>query len=63
VALDHLPTRDQIHLLPDFTDDHPMWMLLSACLLGVPCGVDGTFNTRCGRMPLSTTQSNQKGYP
>ena len=27
---------------PEFTDDHPLRVPVSACLLGVTCGVDGT---------------------
>jgi uncharacterized protein YbbK (DUF523 family) len=41
-SVDHLPNRAEIEALPDFTADDPMRLLVSACLLGVPCGVDGT---------------------
>ena len=40
--VDHLPTTAEIEAWPDFTADDPMRVLVSACLLGVPCGVDGT---------------------
>jgi uncharacterized protein YbbK (DUF523 family) len=40
--VDHLPTMVEIEAWPDFTADEPMRVLVSACLLGVPCGVDGT---------------------
>ncbi|HTL11222.1 MAG TPA: hypothetical protein VL588_01960, partial [Bdellovibrionota bacterium] len=33
---------DEIASLPRFTPDRPLKLLLSACLVGVPCGVDGT---------------------
>lgn len=41
-SVDHLPTPAEIGAWPDFTADDPMRLLTSACLLGVPCGVDGT---------------------
>jgi uncharacterized protein YbbK (DUF523 family) len=40
--VNHLPTTAEIEVWPDFTADDPMRLLVSACLLGVPCGVDGT---------------------
>ncbi|MGH9078476.1 MAG: DUF523 domain-containing protein [Acidimicrobiales bacterium] len=39
---DHLPTLADIEGWPDFTQNDPMRLLVSACLLGVPCGADGT---------------------
>ena len=41
-SVDHLPTPAEIEAWPDFTVDDPMRLLTSACLLGVPCGVDGS---------------------
>jgi uncharacterized protein YbbK (DUF523 family) len=41
-TVDHLPTAADIRAWPDFTAEDPMRVLVSACLLGVPCGVDGT---------------------
>jgi uncharacterized protein YbbK (DUF523 family) len=41
-TVDHLPTAAHIEAWPHFTADDPMRLLVSACLLGIPCGVDGT---------------------
>jgi uncharacterized protein YbbK (DUF523 family) len=38
----HLPTSDEIARWPSFSDREPLRVLLSACLAGVGCGVDGT---------------------
>jgi uncharacterized protein YbbK (DUF523 family) len=38
----HLPTEAEIHGWRDFTPDRPMRVLVSACLSGAPCGVDGS---------------------
>jgi uncharacterized protein YbbK (DUF523 family) len=38
----HLPTTDEIRRWAACTISHPLRVLVSACLLGVPCGVDGT---------------------
>src|SRR3990167_7004363 len=40
----HLPSRKEIEGLPDFTPDNPIRILVSACLGGALCGVDGTSN-------------------
>jgi uncharacterized protein YbbK (DUF523 family) len=47
-GVDHLPTREQILALPDFTPDEPMRILMSGCLAGILCGYDGT---NCGEYP------------
>ncbi len=38
----HLPTAELIASWPDFTPAEPLRLLVSACLTGEPCGVDGT---------------------
>ncbi|MGH8979771.1 MAG: DUF523 domain-containing protein [Acidimicrobiales bacterium] len=38
----HLPTEAEIGAWPDFTPRAPIRVLVSACLTGVACGVDGT---------------------
>jgi uncharacterized protein YbbK (DUF523 family) len=38
----HLPTREELLSLPEPTPSHPLRILLSGCLAGRPCGVDGT---------------------
>jgi uncharacterized protein YbbK (DUF523 family) len=38
----YLPQEDEIVAWPTFTKEHPLELLVSRCLLGVPCGVDGT---------------------
>ncbi len=38
----HLPSDSEIASWPTFTSDHPLELLVSACLTGVPCGVDGS---------------------
>lgn len=40
----HLPTQNEIENLPNFTPDKPLRILVSACLGGALCGVDGTSN-------------------
>lgn len=40
--VEHLPSAEEILALPTFTEDDPLTILVSACLLGVPCGVDAT---------------------
>lgn len=40
--VEHLPTSEDLSALPTFTEDNPLAILVSACLLGVPCGVDAT---------------------
>ncbi len=39
---DHLPSEVEIREWPLFTEEFPLTLLASACLRGVPCGVDGT---------------------
>ena len=41
-AVNHLPSDVEIRDWPSFTEEDPLRVLVSACLLGVPCGVDGT---------------------
>ena len=41
-AVEHLPSAAEISALPTFTEDNPLTILVSACLLGVPCGVDAS---------------------
>lgn len=38
----HLPSEVEISAWPAFTKERPLELLVSACLVGVPCGVDGT---------------------
>jgi uncharacterized protein YbbK (DUF523 family) len=38
----HLPSEPEIAAWPTFTPEHPLELLVSACLTGVPCGVGGT---------------------
>lgn len=38
----YLPSESDISSWPAFTAEQPLNLLASACLLGVPCGVDGT---------------------
>lgn len=40
----HLPTPEDIRSWPQFTAHRPLRLLVSACLSGVLCGVDGTAN-------------------
>ncbi len=40
----HLPTPGQIRAWPTYTAQRPLRLLVSACLSGVRCGVDGTAN-------------------
>jgi uncharacterized protein YbbK (DUF523 family) len=39
---DHLPNEVEIREWPHFTGENPLIILASACLRGVPCGVDGS---------------------
>ena len=39
---DHLPSEAEIRAWPTFTEGDPLRLLASACLRGVPCGVDGS---------------------
>jgi len=39
-----LPTFEAINNLPDFTPENPARILVSACLMGMPVGVDGNNN-------------------
>jgi uncharacterized protein YbbK (DUF523 family) len=39
---DHLPSEVEIREWPLFTKETPLRLLTSACLRGVPCGVDGS---------------------
>ena len=41
-ASGHLPSESELATWPTFTEERPLQLLASACLLGVPCGVDGT---------------------
>jgi len=38
----NLPTQTELDSLPSFTENSPIRVLVSACLMGTPCGVDGT---------------------
>jgi uncharacterized protein YbbK (DUF523 family) len=38
----HLPTSADVEAWPSFTEDEPCLVLVSACLIGTPCGVDAT---------------------
>lgn len=38
----HLPSKLEIDAWPSYTEEAPCRILVSACLRGVPCGVDGT---------------------
>jgi uncharacterized protein YbbK (DUF523 family) len=38
----HLPSEAEIRAWPAFTKERPLDVLVSACLVGVPCGIDGT---------------------
>jgi uncharacterized protein YbbK (DUF523 family) len=38
----HLPSADEIASWPQFTEESPLHLLVSGCLLGRPCGVDGS---------------------
>lgn len=42
VGLSHLPSEPEIAAWPTFTQEHPLRLLVSACLTGVSCGVDGS---------------------
>jgi uncharacterized protein YbbK (DUF523 family) len=42
VGLSHLPSRSEIAAWPTFSPERPLQILVSACLTGVPCGVDGS---------------------
>jgi hypothetical protein len=39
---DHLPSEVEIREWPPFTCENPLTILASACLWGVPSGVDGS---------------------
>lgn len=41
-GITHLPSESEIAAWPEFTKERPLGLLVSACLVGVPCGVDGT---------------------
>jgi uncharacterized protein YbbK (DUF523 family) len=38
----HLPSQTTIDTWPEYTPEHPIRILVSACLVGVKCGVNGT---------------------
>jgi uncharacterized protein YbbK (DUF523 family) len=40
--MSHLPSVASINALPFFTPTKPIRILVSSCLLGTPCGVEGT---------------------
>jgi uncharacterized protein YbbK (DUF523 family) len=42
VGFRHLPSEPEIAAWPTFTPEHPLEILVSACLRGMSCGVDGT---------------------
>jgi uncharacterized protein YbbK (DUF523 family) len=42
VRFSHLPSESEIAGWPTFTPEQPLKLLVSACLTGLPCGVDGT---------------------
>lgn len=50
MPLPHHPSREVIAAWPVFTPDAPLRLLVSGCLAGWPCGVDGTSN---GSYPLA----------
>jgi uncharacterized protein YbbK (DUF523 family) len=41
VAPAHLPTEEEIRSWPEFSTESPLRIVVSACLLGVGCGIDG----------------------
>ncbi len=42
VGLSHLPSELEMAGWPTFTEQHPLALLVSACLMGHPCGIDGS---------------------
>lgn len=42
VGLSHLPSELEIAGWPTFTEEHPLQLLVSGCLTGLPCGIDGS---------------------
>ncbi len=42
VATDHLPSASEIEGWPSFSESSPLRLIVSACLRGVACGVDGS---------------------
>ena len=42
MPLPHHPSPEAIAAWPEFTDAAPLRLLVSGCLSGMPCGVDGT---------------------
>jgi uncharacterized protein YbbK (DUF523 family) len=42
VSPTHLPSAEEIASWPQFTEESPLGLLVSGCLLGRPCGVDGS---------------------
>lgn len=50
LPLPHHPSAELIASWPDFTPDAPLRLLVSGCLNGMPCGVDGT---SYGNYPLA----------
>jgi uncharacterized protein YbbK (DUF523 family) len=42
MAGEHLPTAAEIASWGPFTEEHPLALLVSGCLMGVPCGVYGS---------------------
>jgi uncharacterized protein YbbK (DUF523 family) len=39
---DHLPSRELVEGWPEFSPEHPLRILVSGCLTGMGCGVDGS---------------------
>jgi uncharacterized protein YbbK (DUF523 family) len=63
MPLSHHPSAELIAGWPEFTADAPMRVLVSGCLFGLPCGVDGT---SYGDYPLARhflSLSNVKAIP
>jgi uncharacterized protein YbbK (DUF523 family) len=42
VSKGHLPSEEDIASWPQFTEELPLDLLVSGCILGRPCGVDGS---------------------
>jgi uncharacterized protein YbbK (DUF523 family) len=63
VPLPHHPSADLIASWPAFTSETPLRVLVSGCLFGLPCGVDGT---SYGEYPLARhllSSPNVKAIP
>ncbi len=63
MPLPHHPSEATLHAWPTFTAAAPMRVLVSGCLAGLPCGVDGT---SYGEYPLARfmlARPNVKAFP